>query len=421
MPNFSYKIKRTIEKNEETKTKQLTGTIIAETREEAIERLMKIDNSIEIVSVRQRTLDLFNDDNLSQKELISFFSSLGSMDKVGLNILQSLEMMKDEVAESKKLKKVCEKIYFSVLNGDSLSVACKNASTSFTHDYIGLIEIAERTGKYSQIFDEIVEYTKWNYDVKVRTRKAIRGPLATLGFMCVMIILMSNFILPKIIEFTAYFGSETPFYTQILINFATFVKEKWMLLAGGFFATYVGLKMLSFANNDIAVNLDFLKLKIPLLGNLIPKTDTSRFITFFTIMYNNGADVLNTLDGISRIVSNRYIGRRVLVLRQSVLDGHTIFGSMNEEKMFPTMFRKMMAICEATGEVGAILNNVRFFYDTEVKDTTEKFVSTIKPTTTVILGVVVGWMAMAMMGPIYSNLGTIGNVTSSASTSGTGF
>ena len=353
---------------------------------------------------------MFNDHKLSQKEMVNFFSSIAAIDKVGIDILHTLELMKNDVADSANLKKVCEKIYFSVASGSSLSAACSEASSSFTHDLVGLIKIAEQTGKFDKIFTEIVEYIKWNYDIKMRAKKAIRGPLATFGFMVTIIIVMSTFILPKIIDFISYFEVKTPIYTQVLITFATFVKTKWYIIGLSVLFVYCILKILSYANNSIGVKLDYLKLKIPIFGNLILKIDTSRFITFFSIMYRNNTDVLEIMTSVSNIVSNKYFGKKILVVRDKIADGKTIFGSINQEPTFPVMFRKMMAICETTGEVDTVLENVRYFYETEVKDTTEKIVGLIKPITTILLGIMVAWIGIAMLMPIYAHIGNINNI-----------
>ena len=413
MPNFIYLANKTIyDKKGEKKVKRVKGQFTAQNIEEASELLLKM--GYEVLDIKKPLFDFSAKDKLSQKELISFFSSMASMDKVGVNVLSALELMKNEVADSTNLKKVCEKIYFSVANGMQLSEACKQASISFSHDVIGLIQIAENTGKFYDIFTEIVSYLKWNFDTKMRAKKAIRGPLATLAFMITMIIVLSTVMLPKVIDFISYFDVETPIYTQVLITFATFVKTKWYLILGIGLAIYFGIKSLAFASEEISVKIDYLKLKIPLFGMLMLKIDTSRFITFFSIMYKNNADVLAILDSVVQIVSNRYFGRRIAVVRQRIADGETIFGAINQEKTFPSMFRRMMSICENTGEVGPVLENVRYFYDTEVKDTTEKVVSMIKPTTTIILGLLVAWMGSAMLGPIYTNIGSIGDMTSTS-------
>ena len=413
MSSFVYKAKKITFKNGKTKEQIVKGNIVATSIDDAGETLVK--NGYEIIDLKKTFFDFSNNYKLTQKEIISFFSSMASMDKVGVSVLQALALMKNDVADSKNLKKVCEMLYFDVSNGMQLSEACEKSSVSFTHDIVGLVKIAEETGKFYDIFTEIVEYVKWNFDTKTKAKKAIRGPLATIGFMIAMIVAMSVIVLPNVVDFIKSFDTEIPIYTQILIDFANLVKTKWHLLFSIFGLTYLLIKLLSFSSYTFKVRLDYLKLKIPIFGNLLLKIDTSRFITFFSIMYKNNSDILGIIDGVSKIVANRYFGERILAVKQRIADGETIFEAINKEKSFPVMFRKMMSICETTGEVGPVLENVRYFYDTEVKDTTEKVVGLIKPMTTIAMGVMVAWMGLAMLGPVYSNIANIGDISSNSS------
>lgn len=403
MQNFSYKVK----KND----RFLKGRITSFNRESAEELLVK--TGCEIVYLKKQLFVLEPNDKLSRKDLISFFSSMASMDKVGIDVLHALELMKNEVAGSVTLKRICEKIYFSVAGGVPLSQACGRASKSFTHDFIGLIAVAEKTGKYASTFEEIVNYIKWDYDIKLRAKKAVRGPLATLAFVIAIIIGLSTILLPKITDFIKYFGMKTPLYTQMLISFSSFITNWWFFVLVMIVFIIIAIKSLKFLSEGFAVQFDKLKLKIPIFGQIMLKIDTSRFITFFSVMYNNGADIIDIMKSTSRIVSNKYLGRRIEVMGMNIEEGETIFTAIGKETVFPRMFRKMIAICEATGEVGPILENVRYFYDTEVKDATEKVIGILKPITTVFLGIVVAWMGISMLGPIYANIGQISDFTSS--------
>ena len=409
---FHYQIKKKKDERKkqhnDEKEKIIFGMCVASSKEEVIEKFEQ--EGYVVLSLKKENKFFKLEYTLSKKELIVFFSSLSSMDKVGLNILQSLELIKDEIAGSISLRKVCEKIHYSVLNGMPLSEACQNTSRSFTHDYIGLIKIAEKTGKYSSVFDEIVNYIKWNYNTNMQAKKAIRGPIATICFMFGIIILLSTMILPKIIDFITYFNVDTPIYTKMLIYFSTFIKESWIFSLSFILLATIFLKFLTKVNKEIAILYDRAKLHIPLFGSLLLKTDTSRFITFFSIMYNNGAEILDIMKSVSKIVQNKYIGYRIMVMRQEIKDGETIFSAINKEKTFPKMFRKMIAICEATGEISSVLENVRYFYDVETKDTIEKVIGLIKPSTTIIIGVIVAWMGIAMLGPIYANIGNISDL-----------
>lgn len=365
----------------------------------------------QILSLRREWITLTPTTNkLSRQELITFFSSISSMDRVGVDMLRSLEMMKDDIASGGGLKNVSEKIYFSVANGDSLSVACKKASPSFTDDYVGLIAIAENTGNFAKIFDEIVDFIKYNYEVNQRTKSAVRGPLGTLVMTIGIIVAMSIIVLPKITTFLDDMGVKIPWYTLALIKFATFITNYWQIGIGVIFGVFIGIKVASIFNKTFMIAVDRLKLKIPIFGDLLLKLDVSRFISFFTLMYNSGADIINIIQSVSKTLSNKYLGYRIEQMQYKILDGFSIFQSINSEKVFPSMFRRLFSICEATGEIGTVLYNIKFFYDNETKETTEKVIGLIKPFLTIVLGGVVLWMALGMMMPIYSNMGNLGQV-----------
>ena len=131
-------------------------------------------------------------------------------------------------------------------------------------------------------------------------------------------------------------------------------------------------------------------------------------------MYNSGAEMLNIIESISHILSNKYLQKCTQNIKRNILNGESIFAAIDQETIFPNMFRKMMAICETTGEVGPVLENVRYFYDKETAETTDKVVGTIKPVTTILLGGVIAWMGVGMLGPIYSNIGSMGDIGTTA-------
>ena len=385
---------------------QISGTLQAENKQKAIEIL--IAAGYQILKINKQFLTLKKSSKLSQQDLICFFSSMSSMDKVGIDILYALEMMKDDIATTQELKYVCEKIYFLVSSGLSLSEACKKASSSFSDDFIGLIYIAEETGNFASIFDQIVDYIKWSYELNKRSKSAMIGPIVSIIMTIGIIIAMSTMVLPKIVTFLEDMSGEIPWYTKSLIVFASFVENNWYIIGGVFFALFAVVKLLSRANEKVGRIIDYFILKIPMIGELVLKLDVSRFISFFTLMYNSGADILVIVESISKTVNNKYLSWRIKEMKNFILNGETIFQAIDRETVFPKMFRKLLCICETTGEIGNVLANIKFFYDQEIKDFTEKVISLIKPALTVVLGGVVLWMALAMMMPIYANMGSLG-------------
>ncbi len=260
----------------------------------------------------------------------------------------------------------------------------------------------------------MIEYLKWVKDINDKYKKVIIGPTLTLIFMLSIIIVMATVAIPKIVDFLKYFNVKPPLTTILLIDFSNFLKKYYPLVILIPIATYLSTNILSKMSDKVKILIDKIKLSIPLFGNLIIKINTSKFISFFILMYNAGAPILEILSSVSNILPNRYMASRVQVIKNEVESGVSIFQSIDKQKIFPVMFRKMMSVSEATGNPSSVLSNVKVFYDKEISDTIEKIIATIKPVMTVILGILLLWIGSAMLGPIYANIGNLGNNSSSS-------
>lgn len=416
MKVFKYKA---INKNAKT----VEGTITSSDTASAQEALEK--TGLQIINIKASLVGnidiLFAKKSLTEKELIAFFSSISALDRVGIDVLRALNLLKEDISPTSGMKAVCAKIYQYVSDGESLSQACKKSSTSFTDDFVGLIAIAEKTGTFASVFDEITEYIKWNSDVKNKAKKAIRGPVLSLIFMIALIMTLSVVVVPKILLFLDSFQIKPPIQTIALIAFSNFIRNNPVFIGMTLIGIPIGIKISSIFFARVEIIRDRLKLFIPIFGNLLLKLDTSRFIAFFNLMYNSGADMLTIIDGVSKVVNNKYLGSRIMHIHRRVIEGDTIFRALDEETIFPILFRKMMAICEETGDIAPVLNNVKYFYDRETKDAVDRLVETIKPTLTIFLGAVVMWIGSATLGPIYGNIANIAddNIQSSGTKAAT--
>lgn len=352
--------------------------------------------------------DIFSDTKLSNSEMMNFFSSISGMDSVGIDILNILKLMKDEIAPTKRLRKICSLIHSYVSNGEKFATACQKSSKSFSIDIVGIIKIAEDTGKFSLVFNEIVEYIKWISEIEKRAKSAFRGPALTFIFIIGISIGMSLFALPKVIEFLKYFNMKPPFYTVALIAFSNFIINWWKVMILSVISLFVLTNVLSHLSETYLLKIDYLKLKLPVFGKIMIKIDTARFIAFFALMYNSGVDIINIIESMKKVLKNKYLCHRIDIVHKKVLQGSTIFKSLDEEIIFPNMFRKMMAVSEITGNSGDILKNVKEFYDKETKQEIEIMIGIIKPAMTIFLGFMITWIALAMFGPIYGNIGNLG-------------
>ena len=190
-------------------------------------------------------------------------------------------------------------------------------------------------------------------------------------------------------------------HTQILIKVSDIFVEYWYLIFSAPVVIYFGLKMAAKNNHDFKYFLDGLKLKIWIFGPLMTKIKLARFANYFAMMYSSGITVLDALNISEDMVDNLVLEDSINKARNSISDGIMISKSFEAVGVFPSMIVRMLKVGEDTGAMDDALMNVSYFYNREVKESIDKIEPTILPILTVILGGIMMWIMMAVLGPVY--------------------
>lgn len=340
-------------------------------------------------------------------EMINIFSIIRTMEEAGLAVVKSLEMLKGDVAPDPNIRAICEKAYNALIAGDSLSDAFEKASPSFTPDIVSIISIGEKTGKYGTVLQELIAYIEWHSSISAKSKSAMIGPLMSILFMFGMIMLMANYAVPKMIEFISNFDAKIPASTQLLMDISKFIQGNLWFVLGGFFLTPVLFWILMKVLKPFKKTVDRLLLGFPLIGKVMLMLDVSRFIAFFTLMYNSGSDILLIIERLSRVLSNDYLKYRLKIVYKKIESGVGLGIAMSEEVGFPSMFRRMFIIGEMANDFSGVLNSMRTFYENEAKNAIDTMIKGIKPLMMILMAIMVSWVGSAMLGPIYSNIANI--------------
>jgi type IV pilus assembly protein PilC len=153
--------------------------------------------------------------------------------------------------------------------------------------------------------------------------------------------------------------------------------------------------------------IDRLKLKIPLFGKVIEKSIVARFASLFGMLYESGIPVLKSIDVCRKSMGNKALERAVEIIQREINAGNSVAQSFETAKLFPSLMVRMIKIGESTGEIDKALINVSYFFNREVKETIAKVQAMIEPMITLILGVILGWLMMAVLGPVYDLIAKI--------------
>ncbi len=354
---------------------------------------------------RQKKVGGFFFDKVKTRDLIVAFVQLEQLDRAGVSILDSIQDLKD-TSDSPKIKVLMSQVYESIRNGSLFSESLAKHPDVFSQVYIGLIAAGEKTGNLSDAFSSIVEDMKWNMEIKRKTKKATRGPLFGLFVMFIVLGVMTSIVIPKVTGFLMAQNLSLPFITIALIAFSDFVKNYWYILVFSWPTIWVTLKILS-RYPKIAIRIDHYKMKFPIIGPIINKIDAAKFCQFFAMTFKSGMGVLECLDAASEVVKNKAMKNAIISVKKQVSDGQSLAKAIASVNYFPNLVIRMLKIGEESGNMESALSNIKFFYDREINDSIDKLVGMIQPALTITMGGMIGWITIAVFGPIYATFSKI--------------
>jgi type IV pilus assembly protein PilC len=215
------------------------------------------------------------------------------------------------------------------------------------------------------------------------------------------------YLVPQLTSFVKNMGNTLPLHTKALIFVSNIFIDYWYMLLALPLAAFFGLRYWLAQERAGALRADGFKLRIWLVGPVLHKIILARFATFFAMMYASGITILECIRLSEGIVGNRVVAAGLRRAAQQISEGTGITAAFQNTGIFPPLVIRMLKVGEATGALDGALRNVSYFYNREVKEMIEKVQSMIEPAITVVLGVMVGWIMLSVMGPIYDTISKI--------------
>lgn len=342
----------------------------------------------------------FHSKSISRRELINFTFHIEQLVKSGVPLIDSLKDIRDSLDYS-HFTDVLQTVIDDIEGGKTLSLALSEHPGIFDNVYVTLVRIGEETGQLAEVLKDLAETIRWQDELVAQTKKIMIYPAIVSVIVLLVVSFLMMYLMPQLLPFIKNIGSEIPLHTQILINVSNIFVEYWYLIFSAPFLIYFGLKMAAKNNHDFKYYLDGLKLKIWIFGPLMTKIKLARFANYFAMMYSSGITVLDALKISENMVDNLVLGDSIKQARNSISDGVIISKSFEAVGVFPSMIVRMLKVGEDTGAMDDALLNVSYFYNREVKESIDKIEPTILPILTIVLGGIMMWIMMAVLGPIY--------------------
>jgi type IV pilus assembly protein PilC len=343
---------------------------------------------------------------ISRRELINFTFHVEQLTKSGVPLLDSLKDIRNSI-EYSNFTEVLQTVIDDIEGGKTFSLALAEHPQVFDKVYVTLVRVGEETGNLSDVLKDLAEAIRWQDELASHTRKIMIYPaIVTVVVICVVSFLMI-YLMPQLLPFIKNIGTEIPFYTKVLISISGAFVDYWYIIFSLPVMIYVAVVIM--ANKNIAVRyfIDGIKLKIWLIGPLVSKIKLARFANYFAMMYSSGITVLDALGISEDMVDNLVLEDSINKARSSIADGSQISESFESVGVFPSMIVRMLKVGEDTGAMDEALLNVSYFYNREVKESIDKLEPAMMPILTIILGGIMMWIMMAVLGPVYDAVSTV--------------
>ena len=397
MPQFVY---RAI--NE--RGRSIRGTLAAANEVDLYQALQ--ETGLELVDARQqgrRRSFLTFLARVTPRELIQLCLHMTELSRAGVPLLEGLNDIRD-TTESPVLRDALSEVVRDVSEGATLSHAFAKHPKVFDHIFVSLIATGEQTGNLTESFKHLSHHLKWAASMRSKITKASRYPLFTLVVAMGVMFFLMVFVVPQVIELLKATGTELPMATVALIVFSDFMVDYWWAIIATMVGSWLLVKTLARLSEDFAFWLDGLYLRIPVLGPTMKKIALSRFAHFFAVTYQSGIEILRCLDSARNVLGHRTLAESILTAEQAVRNGTPLSVALNNTGDFPSLVVRMIRVGEDTGNLGQPLEQITEFYVREVDDSIEAMIGSIQPSLTFLIGGLVGWVVVAVLGPIYDNL-----------------
>jgi type IV pilus assembly protein PilC len=338
-----------------------------------------------------------------RQDLINFCFHLEQLSGAGVPIVEGLIDLR-ESTENLRFREVVGGLVETIEGGKSLSLALADYPEVFSKVMVSLVRSGEQTGKLSEVLKSLADTLKWEDELAAQTKKLMMYPAFVGGTVLLVTFFLMIYLVPQMTGFIRNMGQEIPLQTRLLIHVSDFVVGYWWLIIAAPIALWIGLKASAKTNPSVAYALDHLKLRVPLIGPILRKIILSRFASSFAMMYSSGITVLDAIRSSEEIVGNRPLENALRSAGQQIAEGKGLTMAFTDVGLFPPLVIRMLRIGENTGALDRALLNVSYFYNREVRESIGKVQALIEPVMTIVLGLILGWVMLAVLGPVYDSI-----------------
>ena len=392
MPTFKYKT--TIN------GKVQSGEVEAENEQGALAKLKQ--RNISVDSVKKKSESAFfgpKKQKITERDIVIFTRQFSTMVDAGLPLVQCLEILA-KGSDNKTFGDAITKIKMDIETGANLSDAMRRHPKIFDSLYCNLVEAGEAGGILDTILSRLAAYIEKALALKKKVKAAMVYPAAIVTVAVTVVAFLMVFVIPTFATMFSGGGAELPGPTAIVMGVSDFFRNQWYFIFGGPLLFFFLFKKV-YATERGNIEIDRIFLKLPVIGMLIRKVATAKFSRTLGTLISSGVPLIEGMDICARTSGNKIVEIAILNTIEAIKEGETIAAPLARENVFPAMVIQMVDVGESAGALDAMLGKIADFYDEEVDTAVDGLTALLEPMLMVFLGLVVGFIVVAMYLPIF--------------------
>lgn len=343
---------------------------------------------------------------MGQREVLNFTINLETLLNAGMPLVEALrELEKD--SEKPKVRALLADILSRVESGASLREALGSHPASFSQLYTSIVGAGESTGKLSVCLGDLAKMLEWQLELNSRMGEAATYPIILLVIMVAVVTLLMVKVIPTFESMFADIGAKLPLPTQLVLGVSLFMRKCWYIIIGFVVGLVVAYKW-ALSIPEFRFKVDTVKLRIPVVGEMLQKIALSRFCHTLSLSIKSGVSILTAMEFGGKVVGNVVLERAITQARSAVNVGEKIAVSLKATGQFPSLVIRMISVGEHSGSLGQMLDKVNEFYDREVPIMVKRLFAMFEPVMIVLMGGVIGTILLAIFMPMLQLAKSVG-------------
>ena len=339
-------------------------------------------------------------------DVITFTRQLATLLEAGLTLPQSLQLLEVQV-ESASFKKIVIGLRTELEAGKSFSQALAQYPKAFTDIYVHTAAAGEQSGDLALALTQAVDYIERGQIAIKKAKRAMIYPSFILGTGLVVILVLVYFVLPKLLGMFEKMDAELPLPTRILMFVSDGMQDYGMIIIPVLIGAIVAIVAYTKTSSGKAVQ-DRIMLRLPMLGKLVLLSNMALFTRTSSTLLRAGVSLPRIMDIVSQTATNGVIKDGLREVSEALVQGHGLSRPMAmNQKIFPPLLVQMITVGEQTGTLDSSMENVANFYEQEVNNRVDALTSILEPVAIAGLAIVVGFVAISVIMPMYDVLGTV--------------